>query len=284
MKALETKATQGSTEVTYYKYHTFADFLEDAKVQASNVERSRLSSRSTGSAEFYGTSTWEEALNLIEYGWADGIRKMKDSIEHLDVNMGRLQENFALTWDVTGDMVDVGAFCQGDPEHMVSFPTDRNVGKGKIIEISMDICAHCNISTETFFRRGAIICALIDYFILRGYGVEVLGYFGVSYKGKIGSIATPIYRAGEILDMDRVAFCCAHAAFFRRMVFSLMESLLGINDRDCPGYGRPYHDFKFNSDVVIGGNWYDHCQTDEKAKQFVLQCVKNFNEKESKGD
>lgn len=282
MRALETRSMVDSKEILYYKYHTFSDFLDDAKVLAEDAPMSKMHSRNSGNPEFYGTSTWEEAVKLIECGWPQGLTKMNATIENLEIALGRLQENFALTWDVTGDMVDVGAFCSGDPEHMISFPADRSVGKGRIIEISLDICAHGMVSTETFFRRGAVVCALIDYFILRGYGVEVLGYFGVYFKGKIGSIATPIHRAGEILDMDRIAFCCAHASFFRRFFFSLMENLLGINDQSEPGYGRPYHNFQFNSDIVIGGNWYEHCGTDEAAKKFVLDCVQKFNEKEVK--
>lgn len=281
MSFVATSFVDKGTKVNWVRYKTFNDFIEKMKTPVKGVSLEHLSSRKEGKErlQFTGCHKFDDAIKLVEKGWPEGLKRFQKITESMEVNLGRLQTDFTLEWDVAGDMVDVGAFVEGVPEHMIRFPQDEKVGRGKVVEIAVDLAANWTISTDTFFRRGAVICGLIDHFILQGYGVEVLGFFAVSYFGGIGAVGFPIRRAGELVDMDRLAYCLAHASMYRRLCFSAMEEHLGINKGTDSGYGSPYHNLKLDSDIVFSGSWYDHCRTDEAAKVYMKKCVDDFNQK-----
>lgn len=174
-----------------------------------------------------GTETWDQAMELAQKGWAEGLKDIKAMSEKIWSVVGQEIQKTTFTFDVTGSVPDVDRFLLGEPENMVQFQQEDSVGHGKIVKIYVNSSASCGVSAETMFVRGAAVVALVDALENLGFSCEVETADAVAgqWTGdeEILQYHVMLKRAGGALDLDRLAFALAQPAWFRRLVFSAME-------------------------------------------------------------
>lgn len=229
-----------------------SDFLsEEAKSH-------RASRRLRRDGEWTGTSTWEEAVDLARNGWQEGVKRLSDLRDSLMDEVGSLIPEPVPVMDVAGEVVDVGAYVTGQPEHMVTWFDDD--GRTRQIHVVVNVVASAERSKESMMMRGLLAAGLVDSLEHAGHRVrlDVVSLHGGGRK--YGALAH-LKRESEVLDLERVVFACAHPSMLRRIVFGAMESVPNKTARDAigvlHGYGHPIdsHDFLFpdgKPDVYIG--------------------------------
>lgn len=200
-----------------------------------------------GRADFQGTGTMAQALDLARYGWPEGREKMKAGL----ASAALLQPAAPVpvtSYDIAGAFPDVGLFCAGDPACMVSY--DEQDAKARpIYRIIVNISYMAAVEPQTIINRGAAILSFIDKLESEGARVELLAHRSAEKEGKTMSLAFPIKRADEPLDIDRVAFVLANPAMLRRIAWAITER----NRTLCSWFGA----HRYRSSDAMPKSWVE---------------------------
>lgn len=183
------------------------------------------SSRQTRPDNWAGTSTYEEAVNLIQRGWPEGAAK----VSKVRASLNRAVESLlaARTQDVVfgveGEWFDIGRMAEGDPECCGSWEEDGESEKHRIIKIVANICVSAAVSTQAMYARGAACIAAVDLLESLGHRVELWAGIGCDRGVERLDSQVLIKESGQPVDTDRLAYVLCHPAFFRRVYFAHME-------------------------------------------------------------
>lgn len=198
----------------------------DAFVEQAISSKDKWAASRTGSEDFTGTKTFDDAVTLARNGWPDGTKKILALRASMDGAVRSLVNARASTYsyDMSGEFVDVGRFLSGEPECFGIEVQDFGNISAPIVKIVANIGASGCVSTDALFMRGASIVAAIDILESLGRRVEVWMAKGSKhYSKKQHEIYVMLKQANQPLNIDRVAFAIAHPATLRRFCFSVME-------------------------------------------------------------
>ena len=194
-----------------------------------------------------GGLDWKGSKKLALMGWQKGL----EEIDKFQVRVNELITSKIVihkpVYAVAGNFIDIGNYLSNDPECFISKEYNENIQDGKIIKIVCSISFSSAISPEIITQRGAIVCALIDAIEYAGYSTEVIANVAIashsanrcgSYKEKGWfEVDVTLKKANQPLNRIDLAFCLAHPAMLRRIIFSAAE-IEGWSDYTT-NYGYP---------------------------------------------
>jgi hypothetical protein len=219
----------------------FDDLSEfwDYAMQDSNAYRK--SSRNNNDLQWSGGLTWEQAKRMAINGWRDGMNEIeKYRAEIFPIITEKILQPKQV-YSIAGYSVDVGCFLANEPECFIAREYEERNYPGKIYKIVSSISFSSAIEPATIIQRGAMVCALIDAIEFAGHRAEVICNDAMSAndsaeyrQGKYKErgwleISVSVKKASQPLDMSNLAFCLAHPAMLRRIMFSVAE-LQGWSD------------------------------------------------------
>lgn len=196
------------------------------------------SSEASGHNErsFSGTATFDEAVSLVEKGWAEGAEKVAHWRGQLAcfLDAAKTAKSRQFAWDVTGDFVDVGKYLTGEPECFGSDADDGQQIASRVVSIRLNACVSGALQADAIVARGVAVLVAVDLLESLGRRCEVTVSQATSTSGGYGGHAgsTPdlnldcnviVKRPGEPVDIDRLAYTVAHPSWFRRLGFKFME-------------------------------------------------------------
>lgn len=245
-------------------------------MQDSNARRK--SSRDNYNLQWSGGLTWEQAKQMAISGWRDGmteIEKYRAKIVPIIAEKVLRPKQF---FSVVGYNVDVGSFMANEPECFMSREYEERNYPGKIYKIVVSVSSSAAIKPETIIQRGAMICALIDAIEFAGHRAEVICNWAVSAsnyendrQGKNKGrgwleVSVNVKKTSQPLEMSDLAFCLAHPAMLRKIMFSVaeLESWSDTVDR----YGYPAEATE-KGDIYIK-EIYSGIVSDDEAIKWVL--------------
>lgn len=184
-----------------------------------------LSSRNKGNKGFYGTETFEEAMNFARNGWEEGRKKLIESNKQYEFYR-KMERTPGDTVDMVGAFPIVPLYCADDPCHMAIVKEDIK-NKQKVITFYVDISAPCGISSNTLLNRGAAVHSVVNELETLGFSCDII--MTTSYESSSGRsnelmrTEVPVKTAGYGIEPDRLAFALIHPSFFRRVGFAIIE-------------------------------------------------------------
>lgn len=230
------------------KFDSFEAFLEQAAKPGNTKNPTHSISNSPS---FCGTDTYEEALELAQKGWPEGLRRMEALRGQLIKINGDKVEVFAPQFAESGDEVDVARFLSGEPECMVQFEPQFVPGVGRVIRIVVNIAVSGGNSHEQMFLKGAATVMLCDLIEQAGLRVEIVIIDATKshpVDGELSIRSILAKKPDQPLELDRLAFACAHPAMQRRIIFRLQEQVtpedFAMHFPNC-NYGMP-------ADIQVG--------------------------------
>ena len=145
-------------------FNSFKELTETTKsrdVNFGNTRNGRLSS-------WEGVRSYEEAYNLLTYGWNEQIKRMKQEIKNL-----RTGESEKVTFknDIVGFAPVVPNAIMGLPNSMINCV--RVPKKSKVINIQVSMEFNSNINQDKVFRFGAELINTIMNLEKNGYRVKL---------------------------------------------------------------------------------------------------------------
>lgn len=252
----------------YRSFNSFNEFLILAEQDSKASEKSSRSSTSS----WNGGVSWTEALQLAKLGWVDGLDKIKDLKNKLDIDLGKYKLSRLPSYGYQGHAIDIGKFLQNDLECFQKFDYFVDEKPGQIYKVVCSISVSAAISTEVIIQKGAITACLIDIIESLGNRVELV----VNEKSKDGSYTCEydilIKKADESLQLIDLAFSLIHPAMLRRLVFSVNE-IDGWSDYSS-GYGRPI-EATDKGDIYISEIFSGKVSNDQAIKWILETLTKN---------
>lgn len=223
--------------------------------------------------DFHGVHSAQEAFKLARQGWADGMSQAKAIADSVERKLTHLVQRDTLHYDIQGEMLDVGRFCSGEPEHWGYWEQDLVEGPGtKFFHIVANGSASCGVDKSIMIHRGASLAALVNLMELSGYRVKITVVFAAGRGGAKVESFIPVKGYDEPVDLDKLAFALAHPASFRLLGLASWDT---VSDRDVvskvnigSSYGSP-------ASVEMPSNLYlDKMFYGEEAWQSAESCAK----------
>jgi hypothetical protein len=252
--------------------HLVFENLTDYWSHAFRESKASNKSSRKESSSWNGNVNWKESKQLAQNGWLEGwkeIEKIRARISPLLTNkiVKHLPE-----YAICGGSLDIGTYLANDPECFITKGYDEIVQEGKIITLVCSISFSSSISASTIIQRGAIVCALIDAIEYAGYRVEIICNDTSIYNGHKFEVDVTLKKANQQLQMIEIAFCLAHPAMLRRMMFSVAE-IEGWSDY-ASNYGCPFpatNKGTFYVDEIFSGT-----VSDDRAIEWMVSKLKEL--------
>ena len=200
------------------------------------------------------------AQKAAYFGWAEGTQKLLSSVDAIADQIGDIAETISnhMLYDVAGELPDVGAYCAGVAEHMISWPMDH--ASKPVVRLAVCVSKPFSVTAEQSANWGVAIVALVDALELAGRDVELTLYTAARCNAGRSRTAqrlqyVTVKPAGEHIDRDRLAYVLVSADMLRRT----MLSALGHEDKHTyeSGYGVPIHLSDFDNLSTIAPTLVD---------------------------
>lgn len=231
---------KGDTKVTQECFSSIHHMLACLDSRDNNsAMHDQHSSTERGDSDWAGTSSYEEAVELLTCGYTDildklslGINKAMKSLNDFDLNKSYIVE------DVQGACPIIPNYLQGLPKTM-SY-RQQIAKKVKTINIIYAPTANCSTGANEFIEAGIGLLSAIRAIEKSNISIKLDCMFKNSYEGKeavIGSVRVKNYR--DRLDLQKLCFPIAHPSMLRRIGFKFLETVPGLTNRGfAHGYGR----------------------------------------------
>lgn len=237
-------------------------------------------SRLDDNIEWTGGLDWEQSKKMAQTGWVEGMKKIERyRVEILPMVAQKILRPFPIN-SMVGYCVDVGAYLSNQPECFINREYHERNFPGRILKIVCSVSFSASITPETIIQRGAMVCALIDAIEYAGHRTEVIANFASTNdrfiktnKDKYNSwfeVSVVLKKSHQPLELTDLAFCLAHPAMLRRIMFSVAE-LNGWSDF-AHNYGYP-EEATDKGDIYIQ-EIFSKVVPDSKAIEWVLQQLK----------
>lgn len=224
----------------------------------------RQSSQTLESANSWkGTRNYNEAVNLLKYGWSEESEKLTEKIKlakQPTPNTSRRK----IYQSVVGYTPIVPNYLMGVPTDMVNCKTIQT--KQKVITLNKDISYNAGYSTQMIEDNSIKAYQIMQSIEASGVRCNMNIIWGDTFnlsknvKGII--IKARIKNSSEKLNVSKTSFPLVHPSMLRRIFFRVLETIpeLKVEDRNhqlTGGYGYPMSEPNLKSYV-------------EKQKQYYI--------------
>lgn len=187
-----------------------------------------------------GNFNLEDSRKAATYGWDERPAEVGKLAEELNAaKSGEIQQQVMVP-STDGAFVNMQAFLDGEPECMMQFTTEP---VKQAIKIGFNVSTSAVCETATFHLRGAIVLAITEALSSAGFPVEVTVYRACKNDSHSCLEGFKLKASESYLDLDALAFFCAHPAALRCLWFAHSERLPTSNHSagrfGRSGYGHP---------------------------------------------
>lgn len=231
------KGRKSTVFVTQFTWEGFLRFLQEDR----GSYLSRKSSHNTDSDQWdwFGSRSFENALNLFEDGWTEGQRNLEDRVENFDItdHIERDKNRFE---SFVGYAPNVPNFLAGNPVNMFN---KNNQKKKPCIHLVFDYGASAANGGVDYTNFGYYMIQVAKIFEAQGVTTKlsIMPNFTLAQPhSEVRSMSLTLKDFGEAFLYKDIAFPLCHPSFFRRFCFKFLESYdSSINRNFNGGYGCP---------------------------------------------
>ncbi len=257
---------------------SWGEWLERAKNAPTTCTNRTSRKTDRYQLDWTGTANFAQALTLARDGWKDGEQHVNRMSMPLFDMVSTMIERPYIIMDTEGQDIDIAAYLDGEPECWQRTETRVSEGSGRrIFQLVYCGTVSAGIDTNVIIARGAALVALVQLLEYAGHGVEAILAFSVSNSNAKSEQYVTIKSADQPVDTARLAFAFAHPSSFRRIAFSVQETLDETQRRmfgfgNYGMYGFPPFEALSQGDIYIGGaSLYDaQWQTPESAQAWII--------------
>lgn len=221
---------------TVREFGSWTEFVEYGELHADPYG---LSHQTDQGLEWHGTGSYAEAVTLAKRGWSAIRPEVNALVDQIDsVIAPALVPAFVNYFDVSGGMVDVGRYLNGEPECMIETMLSPVAKPGRVVTILIDGFYSGGVNSGDIKERGVAIVALIDALEKMQHNTEI--WWETSFDGK-GNLTYLVKLKGaeDSLDIDALMFAIAHPSAHRRIDCAAQERK-GENREFAVGKGNSW--------------------------------------------
>lgn len=190
----------------------------------------------SGSEEFTGTHSYEQAVEMFKNGWQSKAEELTKKLKVIQNQVIDAQVQKVL-FDVVGFQASVPRYLQGIPTNMVNKKLVPI--KQKIVTINKDISYNCGITTEQIVEASIQTLQLVKRIEAQGIRVNLNLIWGVKASGSNEIVKVRLKSANERVNISKLAFPLVHPSMLRRLCFRYLEVAPTVTHGYLYGYGSP---------------------------------------------
>lgn len=216
-------------------FNSIHQMLEIVNKRSNNEVMKNQNSSQTDDEEFTLTESWEQAIDLFQYGYKDIMDEIKIGMKK-ETKFQAATHNRKIKTGVQGYAPHVPNAILGLPNSMIDMKSE--VRKVKAISIVYSITESAGVEAEEFVKSGIAVLSTIYALELRGVRVnlKIMFYDGKSEDERaFASVNLKDYR--EHLDLQKLCFPVAHPSMSRRLGFKWLET---VPELECNGWSYGY--------------------------------------------
>lgn len=222
---METYTQQFKSMEQFYRYICDTPFNEAFRWEHhSSVE---------GTEGFTKTSSFGEAVELMEHGWTDMAQTLTQKLKAQAST--QVMRTIQTIVSVQGFQPIVPLYLAGVPQNMVS--KQMVAKKQKVVNVVKTINYNCGVSTEQIIEESIKAMQIVKKLEAMQYRVNLDVALGA--EDGVRMIARiRIKSAGEKLNVSKLAFPMVHPSMLRRLMFRYIEVNPNTTKRFTLGYGQ----------------------------------------------
>lgn len=231
---------RGENGVMRFSFESLDEYLDYlAKAPAQPIFGSVRASVQ-GDADFTGTESLDEAIELCRYGYHEGFERLARFITKVNGSLDMAIDKPRTFHSFVGFAPDVKAYLEGSPLSMIDKPPRPR----KHIVVYLNTSYKRFTSPDAIFNRGGITLAALEALEMLGYTVD-LHLFEMSYcedddgHREVHLSEFMLKRPDERVNIQKLYFPLCHPSWIRRLNFRLIETTPGIDHRWAATYGSP---------------------------------------------
>lgn len=234
---LETRPGGGPTErfppviVEFGSADELMHFIRREPVRWPPDPDSQKTVSSPDDVEFNGTATWNQASDLVIFGWPQGERLLVEaSSEHPPAEYAKER---SVTYDVAGAIPDVPRFVAGDLFCMLDW-TQAERGRQKLLKVVVSPMCDNTVTQRSRANWGAALLSWMEAEARAGYSIQLeviyvstpsLFFWDDKKLGPNVIVKFLLKRSDEHLSLRALSFWLMHNAAHRRVQFAIRERL-----------------------------------------------------------
>lgn len=210
-----------------------------------------IQSSVTGGKRFTMTSSYEEASNLLQYGWDPGAKQLNKELK-----IANAQQTDKIVqrsvYDVVGFQASVPRYLQGIPTNMVNKRIERR--KQKSVTLIKSIAYSAKVKADEILKDSVKFLQIIQAIEKQGIRVNAYVVQHIIKRKEECMFRVKIKSANERLNVSKMSFPLIHPSFLRRIMFKTLEVESRLTEIGWPiGYGKPA---KWETKELLGKNEY----------------------------
>lgn len=224
----------------------YVEYIDNPK----NNKPGREDASHSDDKRFTGTSSYEEARDLLQFGdekTLDEIKKIQRELK-IDKLLGNNINKKKSYMDVVGYQPCVPLFLNGVPNCMI---TDEKAKTDfKILNLYLNFCVSAYVRANDLQRAGAIHAMMIDLLEKKGYRINLYVGDVSTCNGETIMNCVKVKTDREPLNLKKLAFAIANPSMLRRIGFKYTEVCESTVDFTNNSYGRPVEDEDKIKDIL----------------------------------
>lgn len=216
----------------------YVEYIDNPK----NNKHRRENASQTEDKNFTGTSSYEEARDLLQFGdekTLDKIKKIQRELK-IDKLLGNNINKKKSYMDVVGYQPCVPLFLNGVPNCMIS--DEKTKTDFKILNLYLNFCVSARVRTGDLQKAGAIHAMMIDLLEKKGYRINLYVGEVSTCDGETIMNCIKVKTDREPLNLKKLAFAIANPSMLRRIGFKYTEVCESNTDFTNNSYGTPVED------------------------------------------
>lgn len=234
-----TRPDKNTKVTTFESIQEMVNHIKTAPV--NKVFENRWSLMSTAkekhSSNFYGTETFDEALDLLTHGWVDKSKELEQKFTDRVKKESNQVMRQKSVYDVVGGNASVARYLQGVPTNMIR--QVRTPVKQKVLTVNYNISFGCKTTAKEILDNAIDCLSYVKKLEDSGTRVNLNVYLITDYDGLTFGYVSPVKKSGERLSIAKMAFTLCHASMLRRILVACMERDQEVTSGFVDGYGYP---------------------------------------------
>lgn len=199
-------------------YNSAQDVVNDCKkrpITNSSFHNMEKEFHSQGDKDWYGgINSYEECLETLKNGYQPIADELKSKIK---ANLQGQGKRVSFRNDIVGYAPIVPLAVLGVPNSMIN-STMKTI-KAKVVDVYYDMGTEARSSGDDIVKAGVKLLSTVISLEQQGYRFNLYALQGYTEEKDADMLCIKVKDASQPLDLKRVAFPLAHAAFFRGIGF-----------------------------------------------------------------
>lgn len=223
----------------YERFNSIYDFEKVVNTRPVNeVFKNHEHSKNTSREDWYKTSNYDEAEDLLKKGWNTEVQYIEKELKKFSATV-QVKRNKQIK-SIAGYAPCVPNAILGVPKSMFATKVAKREEKKRTAHIIFNNTAGGGVSSKDLIKSGMTVLKLavvLDKMNVRTK-IDLIPKMSCCGNSIYGcSVSIKDYR--QPFNVSKIAYPLAHVSFFRRHGFRWMETMEGCTNNDFnDGYGK----------------------------------------------